>query len=549
VSQDIPPILAANLRSIQRRDPSLYERICLPVDGSHLRFAPDGGLEYLVHRTWYPAAQADDTLQDAPEGATEVLLFGLGGGEQLLHLLRAGGVRVIAWDRDPWTMRLLLQTHDFTGPLNQGRLRLKLGADLLDELEGAPDRPAIQHPFFAGIYRNEQRLLTEGLAERRALVCAGTLFVDDVADALRAEGFTVGTWEPKRLAPEELARTAARWDPELVVSINHVHGLPEACGQQNLPLVIWEIDPSTDALSPASGDVSGTHVFTWRDSLIPDWKAAGFTHVHYLPLASNPDVRHPVELTGDDVDKYTSSVAFVGSSMVEQGERFRQELLGRYALWKGGSPLDAQAEGQDRLEGALGEIRTNFASHRIAPAIEDHLGDFAAAERAHGRDILPFVAEMAGADKRLSYVAQTGQVGGTAWGDEGWKFCEQFGVRYLGPAGHRDEINKVYCGATVNLDVGRIYQSDIVTMRVFDVMACGGFVLAEHSPALAKLFDVGVHLDWYRDLQDMLDRLAWWLERPEEAAEVGRVAAERIRADHTIRGRVAHMLATVRAGA
>jgi len=542
VSQDIPPILAANLRSIQRRDPALYDRICLPVDGSHVRMAEDGALHYRVHRTWQPIAQPAASLEDAPTDEREVLLFGIGGGEQLMHLLDSSDIRIVAWDRDPWMVRMLLGTRDLTGALNTGRLWLRMGSDLLDEVEHAPDRPVIEHPFFADLYRNEHHLLVDGLGDRRALVCDGTLFVDDVSDALREAGFTVGTWEPKRLAPEELARAADAWEPEVAFSINHVHGLPEACGARALPLAVWEIDPSTDVLRPAAGDVSGTRVFTWRGSLIPDWKAAGFANVEPLPLAANPARRFPVELSGDDVEAYRSPVAFVGASMVDQGQRFRQDLLGYYALWRGGSPLDAQKEGQQRLEGALGAIRDDFAVDRTADAVQTHLGDFADAQRALGRDMVPLVAEMAGADKRLTYIAQTGQVEGTVWGDPGWRFVEQFGVRYKGPAGHRKELNKVYSGATVNLDVGRIYQSDIVTMRVFDVMACGGFVLAEHCPALEQLFDAGVHLDWYRDLPEMLDRLAWWLERPDEAAAVGRRAAEVIRADHTIGGRVAHML-------
>lgn len=542
MSQDIPPILAANLRAIQQRDPRLFERVCLPVDGAHVRRASDGDLQYRVHRTWHSIAQPADALLDAPEGERAVFLFGLGGGEQLLHLLTTSEIRVVAWDRDPWILRMLLESHDLTRAINRGRLWLRLGADLLEEVEHAPDRTVIAHPFFAAHYATERRLIEEGLGERRALVCDGTLFVDDVADALRAEGFTVGTWEPKRLAPEELAHGAARWAPELVVSINHVHGLPEACAKQKLPLAIWEIDPSTDALRPARGDVSGTHVFTWRDAVVPAWKSAGFPNVEYLPLAANPARRFPVELTGDDVERYTSPVAFVGASMVQQGQRFRQDLLGWYALWKGGSPMDAQTEGQQRLEAALADIRADFSVDRTGLAVRTHLGDFAAAQASRGRDIVPLVAEMAGADKRLTYVAQVGQIEGTVWGDEGWTFVEQFGVQYRGPAGHRDEINKVYSGATVNLDVGRIYQSDIVTMRVFDVMACGGFVLAEYSPALEAMFEAGVHLDWYRDLPEMLDRLAWWLERPEEARAVGQRALSLIQRDHTIAGRLAHIL-------
>jgi len=546
VSNDIPPILAANLRVIQTLDPELFDRICLPVGSDHVDLEHADGPQYRIHRTWYPLALTDEAgaaaLADAPEQG-DVLLFGLGLGELLDALLQRDEGVVTAWDRDPWLLRLLLTHVDLRAPLMSERLRLRLGSDLLSELEA--DRPVVVHPFFGQRYANERRLLDDGLGERRALLCDGTLFVDSVAAALRARGFSVGTLEPTRLAPEELKLTVSRWAPECVVRVNHIHGLAEACAGFGVPLIVWEIDPSTDALRPCGTSTDHVRIFTWRQALIDSWRAAGFRHVEYLPLAADPDVRRPTPLTADEEARYRAPVAFVGASMVEQGERFRQEVLASYALARGGSPLEAQDEGQRRLEGLLEAAREDFGVDRTEALVREHLGDLADAFAARGGRLEPLVAEMIAAEKRITWVANLGQVGATVWGDAGWEFVQQYGVRYPGPAGHKAEVNKVYSGATINVDIGRYYQMDIVTMRTFDVMACGGFVLAEHSPALEALFERGVHLDWYSGLQELLDKVEYWLERPEEAAEIGARARARIEAEHSIEARVEHMLASL----
>lgn len=545
VSQDPPPTLAANLRVLRTLDAPLYERICLPVDGDHVDLEHADGPRYRIHRTWYPLALDEEAgqaaLADVPDSG-DVLLFGLGLGELLdACLMRDEGV-VTAWDRDPWMLRLLLTHVDLRAPLMSERLRLKLGVDLLDELDA--DRPVVLHPFFAERYDNERRLLTDGLGERRALLCDGTLFVASVAEALRAEGLTVGTFEPERLAAEELQLTVKRWAPECVVRINHMHGLAEACAGMGVPLVVWEIDPSTDALRPCGRSTDHVRIFTWREALLEPWRAAGFHNVQYLPLAADPQARHPVTLSEAEGARYRAPVAFVGASMVAQGEAFRQEVLAGYVLVRGGSPLTAQDEGQLKIEAILGEAREDFAVDRTEELVERYLGDVSRAFAGRGRRLEPLIAEMIAAEKRITWVANLGQVDATVWGDDGWELVQQYGVRYCGAAGHKAELNKVYSGATINVDIGRYYQMDIVTMRVFDVMACGGFVLAEHSAALEALFERGVHLDWYSGLQELLDKVEYWLEQPDEAAAIGARARAFIETDHNIAARVRHMLAS-----
>ncbi len=104
------------------------------------------------------------------------------------------------------------------------------------------------------------------------------------------------------------------------------------------------------------------------------------------------------------------------------------------------------------------------------------------------------------------------------------------------------ELNRIYAGSTVNLDLGRAFQADIVTMRVFDVLACGGFALVEHSAALEECFEVGVELASYRDVAELRAKVAHFLQHPDRAraiAERGRAAVvER----HDMTARLAAML-------
>jgi spore maturation protein CgeB len=113
----------------------------------------------------------------------------------------------------------------------------------------------------------------------------------------------------------------------------------------------------------------------------------------------------------------------------------------------------------------------------------------------------------------------------------------------MGPAGHGEELTRIYSSDAIHVDIGRIYQSDIVTMRVFDVLACGGFCLAEWSEGLEDLFEVGVELDTWRTLEELLDKASFWLEAgAERRREVGRAGRDRVLRDHTIQQRLRRMI-------
>ncbi|MFH1469227.1 MAG: glycosyltransferase [Pseudomonadota bacterium] len=491
-----------------------------------------------VGRSWQPLgldpAACAALVATVPAGVP-ALVFGLGLGELLPAALARGPV--IAWERDPWLLRQALARHDLAAPLRAGRLRLALGLDLLDHLPWCG--PVIAHPLLARIYRQEQRLLREGPGPRRALLVAGELFVDDLDAALRARGFSVLPWEVARQAREELAHSARRAAPEVVVAVNYAQGLAEACAALELPLACWEVDPATDQ-PRLEGPAGRAHVFTYRRANIPLYEAAGFPHVRYLPLATDPSRRQPP--AEPPSPRHQAPISFVGSSMVRQSLAHKATFLKGFRSWTG-APDDRA--GQQVLDQLLQIQRRTPAF--VLPDLQERAcpGWRAAASARREHDPALLVGEVAAAEKRLNTVAALGPLGIKAWGDDGWKLCARAGVEVAGPAGHGAELNAIYAGSRINLDINRLYQPDIATMRVFDILACGGFVLAEHNEALGELFELGRELVTWSGLDDLLAKARHFLAHPEEARRIAEAGRARVLAEHTVGARLETMLAEV----
>jgi len=130
--------LEKNLAALAQVDEPLVSRICLPVNGDHVHFLRDGKCQYQIHRTLYPFSIRDEDLSGTlgeTDSEKNILLFGLGLGEQLDYLLkRFKKSKITAWGRDPWLVRLVLMQRDYSKHLRSGRLQLCMGVDILNIL-------------------------------------------------------------------------------------------------------------------------------------------------------------------------------------------------------------------------------------------------------------------------------------------------------------------------------------------------------------------------------------------------------------------------------
>lgn len=461
-----------------------------------------------------------------------VLMIGAGGGDLVVAALTAGA-RVVLWDRNPASLRPTLSGHDLSEAIREGRLTLCCAAELLDHAH----LPRFVHPVLKVAYANELTLLARPEVPR-ALLVEGTLFVDDVGEALEDLGYAVFRWEIAALPVAELARIADRIGPDLVVAVNHHHGLAEACAGLGLPLVAWEIDPATDAIPRTRAPHAA--MFTWRRAQVPMYRAAGYRSVH-LPLAANPRRRRPA--TAAEAAPFTVPVAYVGSSMRARGA----ELLSEFIAWfaKAYEHADGVEAAARELAMSALKVQRNSGRDYVLPDVLAHAApDLAQRLRTLGCPHRPeaMLGEAAAAEYRLRTMAQLGELGPSVWGDPGWAPLAQHGVRYRGWAGHFAQLNRIYCGAQVNVDIGRIYQLDSVPMRTFDTLACGGFLIAEHCEDLEDCFELGVEVESWKTPAELMDKCRYYLDHPERARAIADAGRTRVLRDHTIASRVARMV-------
>jgi len=531
-----------NLEALAQVDPSLAERLCWAVVGGNV-VRIDGELQYQAQQSRFPmgipSAECESLVANALEGADgrALLVFGLGCGELLLCGL-ASGASVVAWDNDLWLFRLLLGTHDLSDQLRSGQLRLALGTDLLALLD--QDMVRVDHPLFERVYATQAKLPATGLGTQRAFLCDGGLFVASMQRALESEGWSVWTADVERLSVEELEHSAKAVRPQIVVSINYRVGLAEFAGDIGARLIVWEIDPTTCRPTPPTCDTRHASIFTYREANAQLFRDVGYADVRFLPLAADTRLRRPLTLTPAEQDRYAAPISFVGSSMIDSARHNGMRFAALYSGWRQVGPPGPSVEDLTKL--VLAAQGQDFARWLVPELLDRHAPGFIEWCRAQhaGEDPTMLLGELAASEKRLAWISSLASHNIQVWGDVEW---ERSGAHYRGPATHHHDLTRIFNGSTINLDIGRIYQSDIVTMRVFDVLACAGFALVEHSDGVEDLFRVGKELETYRDQAELEEKVAWYLDHPEAARAIGARGRSAVVENHAFDMRVRSILA------
>jgi len=100
----------------------------------------------------------------------------------------------------------------------------------------------------------------------------------------------------------------------------------------------------------------------------------------------------------------------------------------------------------------------------------------------------------------------------------------------------------IYNLSRVVLDISRIGE---LNWRVFEVLGCGRPLLRDYSSEVEELFKDRVHLVFYRDEEDLLDKLDWLLSDDEARARIASQGHREALEKHTMDHRITYLLKRV----
>ena len=373
----------------------------------------------------------------------------------------------------------------------------------------------------------------KGTQFRVVVVDSGYHSTSECRRGLEKLGHKVYTITPGHDFIKRLLTLFAETRPDFLLAINHLGfdedgKLTSLLSDLRIPFASWYVDSPTYILYGGGKNLSPYCViFCWEKSYLDQVEKMGFRSPCFLPLATDPEIFFP-KPKGEG-ERFVSSLSFVGDSMETARKKWEKKL-----------PNIANKKMKDIQIEALQIDRTRDIFD-IFPAVAAH----ATCDRS-GVDIEAALIWRATQEYRLGLVRSLLPLGLVIYGDKGWEKLLRRKNVLRQPVNYFTELSDVYRGTMVNINCTSFQMKTAVNQRVFDVPACGSFLLNDYQEDMDTFFEVGKEAICYHNFEEAASLAAHYLANEAKRKRIAEAGRKRVLAEHTYDKRMAELVAELR---
>jgi len=107
-----------------------------------------------------------------------------------------------------------------------------------------------------------------------------------------------------------------------------------------------------------------------------------------------------------------------------------------------------------------------------------------------------------------------------------------------------DRLIKQYQAAKIVLNINSWFmeRSHGINQRIFDVPACGAFLMTDYMDELASYFEVGREIETYRSIEELVDKVRFYLRHDNLRVRIAKSGYEKAQRLPTWRDRAREMV-------
>lgn len=264
-----------------------------------------------------------------------------------------------------------------------------------------------------------------------------------------------------------------------------------------------------------------------------------------MPIAVNVNRLASLRLSDDEKEAYECDISFIGNlTMSEYSQYIKGSLTNQTSDYIDGL-IQKQHEDisffhlkDDCTQELVNKINNEITSYRIQGAVllreKEKLSFLLGREQSFQERIiyLTIINEVF-KDKNVK-----------VYGNELWK---DYTSSYFGHADYYQSMPKIMKSTKINLNITRTFVESGLPLRIFDVLGAGGFLLTNYKKGLEYNFKVGTDFIIYRDLQDLIEIIKYYLLHDKERKEISNNGFETVKRYHTYDLRLREIMNIVKA--
>ena len=371
----------------------------------------------------------------------------------------------------------------------------------------------------------------------------------DIMQVLTDFGITVHTEETemtdKQVTPKRCSEKVTEWivshQLAFVFSINFFPAISYTCNHFKIPYVCWSVDSPVAELFSNALKNEWNRIFLFDRAQYEFFRPLNPDHIFYLPLATNVKRWENVVLnmTEEDFAKYDADVSFVGSLYTEKC-RYDTLIISPYTQ----GFVDGLMEAQLKVYGHnfIPENLTERVISEIAAADPDfYKGSDTYMDTRRYLVAHQYIGIKLAALEReqtLNRLAEHFHVALYTHSDT----SPLKGVDCRGGVKTLTEMPKVFHASKINLNITMRPIETGLSLRVWDILGCGGFLLTNYQAEIPEYFEIGKDLETYESMEELEQKVQYYLTHEEERVEIAIRGYEKVAAHHTYEQRIAEMI-------
>lgn len=376
----------------------------------------------------------------------------------------------------------------------------------------------------------------------------------DYIDAFNKVGLTVvedndgsntkGNIEGKML---RLGNMIADHRPLFVFSINFFPFVSMLCNRLKVKYVAETVDCPVFELFDKSIEGEFNRVFLFDYKQYESLNKFNSRGIFYLPLGA--PVERTTKLLGD-THNYVYDISFVGSMYKEKDPFLRANLASDDRERINGyiqNQEEKSPSGLDFIETAItsndvtllkNSDRQFYCNERSVMDLDNFvaINDYISPHMAYRERVNIFNAVSERSEHKLHLFTRSDT------SELGKKIVIHGGVSTL------KEMPFVFRQSKINLNITMRSIQTGIPQRIWDVLACGGFLITNDQPEVHEFFKVGEQLETYRTKEELIEKINYYMLHEEERERIAKAGYEEVASKHDVLQRIIQIISTISKG-
>ena len=327
---------------------------------------------------------------------------------------------------------------------------------------------------------------------------------------------------------------------DCVFTVNFLPIVSRVCNVHKIPYLCWTVDNPDFELFSNTIKNPVNRIFMFDRSQYNKFAPENPDNIYYMPLACDYEAWNSFELTEEDHKNYDCDISFIGSTYEEKC-RYNSIVNDLSDFTRGyvDGLIAAQLNvyGYNFLEDAMtDEFVKQFKKEAgWYPLGEDYNED----DRAIIADT--YVGYKCTEQERFMTIKNISE----HFPLDLWTLSDvsRFPkANYRGGADSVTMMPKIFKCSKINLSMTNRPIRTGMPLRMFDTMGAGGFLLTNYQAEIPEYFEIGKDLEVYESQEDLLNKIAYYLEHDDERMKIAENGQNKIKNEHTYSIKLQKML-------